>query len=202
MKIALYGPSGTGKTTLAKIIAEEFNLKYIPGSSYSELLNDDQKAVLKGWGYAGGGHKEIIKLSASNPLFGELFQNFVLEQRSLLFTEEDSFVTDRSPIDNLTYFLLQNSAQISEENTQVFIGRCQSLFRSVSHAIGLTPLGMDFVEDNKSRVNNLQYQKMVSSVFEHVFNTYFSKTTNVKHLLVTPRNLELRVQKVIQFIEI
>lgn len=174
MKIAMFGPSGGGKTTLTKIIPTLVPVEYIPGSVYTHLLDFEQKERLKNkYGYIGTGHRAVINLSSINPEFGGDFQLYAAMQRRKLIEENDDFVTDRSPIDNLTYFHLQCSHNQTEEATTDFIRYCQEVFKGLTHAVYVKTTNPNGIEDNDSRVANIHYQRMVDSVFEFLFKTYF-----------------------------
>lgn len=165
-RICLSGPSGTGKTTLAKALSEKTGIPYIPGSSFSQLLTGPQRDILKMMGYTGSGHKEVIQLSNTNPMFGLTYQTFVLEQRSKLLSNTPEFITDRSPLDNWVYFLLQ-CAHLTEEKTVItFFNTVLQAFHHLDTLIYLPFNNPNGVEDNKSRVANTFYQRVVSSVFD------------------------------------
>lgn len=173
MKIALAGPSGTGKTTLANFIAETLDIPFIKGSA-GLILTDEDKTFLKGLsGYSQNGHKEVIALSA-DPKFGYMFETLVLQRRFELIRGNTSFITDRSPIDNLTYFLLQASWGCSEPEVEKVIALNQESFRSLTHIIYIPLNNPHGIEDNNSRIANIYFQWMVDSLFKAVIPKYFT----------------------------
>lgn len=201
MKIALFGPSGSGKTTLAKFIAEEFGLIYIPGSSFSKLLTESQKKDLRALGYKETGHREVIALSHSNPKFGELFQTYVLDRRAQLISREKMFVTDRSPIDNVVYYLMQTVTHITDESfTARFIIEAMSAYQGLTHTI-FVPVCKEqkMVETNGSRIDDLRFQRVVSAVFNHVQNEYFQDLGPATFTVPT-WNLDIRKDAVRDFL--
>jgi predicted ATPase len=202
MKIALFGPSGSGKTTLAKKIAADHGLIFIPGSSFSKLLTESQKKDLRALGYKETGHREVIALSHTNPKFGMLFQQYVLQQRADMLSRERMFVTDRSPVDNLTYYFLQNlSHEELQENVNNFINSTRVAYQELTHSI-FVPLvtNQPSIEANGSRVDSRYFQHMVSAVFSHIFEEYFTES-QMPHLTIDGWDFEYRVSQVNTFIE-
>jgi hypothetical protein len=202
MKIAMFGPSGGGKTTLTKIIPTLVPVTYIPGSVYTHLLSYNQKEELASkYGYIGTGHQAVINLSSINPAFGGDFQKFALMQRRKLIENNNNFVTDRSPIDNLTYFHLQCSHNQTEKATEDFIRYTQELYQELTHAIFVRTVNPQGIEDNDSRVANIHYQRMVDSVFEFLFKRYFQDLP-VKTLVLDTWDLQGRVKKLSSFLQV
>lgn len=196
MKIGLTGPSGSGKTTLANFIAEKFDLDFLPGSA-SLMHNEEAKEFLKTkYNYDPRGHRNVINLSNSNPEFGYDFQRLLLESRILKLKGNDNFVTDRTPIDNLAYFLMQCSHNQTESVCLEYIN--QAIKGMVES--GLTDLFIimpndGWTEDNQSRVNNNFYQHMSFSVFVHVLNRYFLgplSKAGIQHQIISVWDLEQR----------
>jgi len=162
MKIFLSGCSGTGKTTLAKYISARFNIPFIQGSSKPLWEKHDIAS-----------HADIVKKSILEPTWGYDFQMELLEYRSKLTEDLSSFVTDRSPLDNMVYFLIQNAPFLNTYNTEEYFKACRDTF----------PLGFELFfldidtedkmvyENDGNRINNLPYQLMMNQVFKHTMET-------------------------------
>jgi hypothetical protein len=167
MKVAFTGTSGSGKTTLVKWVEEEFGLTHLNGSA-GTIAQGRLAEIKDNYGYTGDGHLEVIKASAINPMFGLEFQNAVLQARYQSIAENDNFVTDRSPLDNLVYFATQ--VAWNKFPTEEFINfefTCKLAMQELTHLIYIKPCQPNGeVEDNNSRIPNRLYQDAIDAIFE------------------------------------
>lgn len=162
MKILLSGVSGIGKTTLAKALAEKYHIPFIIGSS---------KVLWRKLNITS--HKELIQKCESDVIFALDFQYRLLEYRKQQMGMYENFVSDRGPLDNLVYFLLQISHKVSQAETVDYITACKELLTG-----DLLNVYMDFdesilkqmgeIENDGARITNTYYQLMVASVFDLV----------------------------------
>ena len=160
MKIFISGVSGVGKTTMAKQISKDYKIPFIEGSS--KVLWD--KYNIKS-------HIELIKKTYLEPQFGLDFQNELLDYRKNLIEKNDSFVSDRSPLDNLTYFLLQISDKLDSNETLKYIEKCNQSYpnKYIQVYLGFNySMGKEFFENDGFRINNIYYQFMVDAVFRQI----------------------------------
>ena len=160
MKIFISGVSGVGKTTMAKQISKDYKIPFIEGSS--KVLWD--KYNIKS-------HIELIKKTYLEPQFGLDFQNELLDYRKNLIEKNDSFVSDRSPLDNLTYFLLQVSDKLGSNETLKYIEKCNEAYpnKYIQVYLGFNyNMGKEFFENDGFRINNIYYQFMVDAVFRQI----------------------------------
>jgi energy-coupling factor transporter ATP-binding protein EcfA2 len=203
MKIGLAGPSGSGKSTLARYIAELTGVEYFEGSAGLNIDLEDRHMLEREFGYKPNGHKEVIRLSNENPAFGLAFQTALAKNRAHILMSKNNFVTDRTPLDNASYFLMQNSAHQPEGITGEFLSMCVSAaVNGLSHLIIVRP-NEGWTEDNDSRVANNFYQHMTYSVFYDTYMRYFKdrlEETNVKVLSLYMWDLELRKSKIEAFL--
>lgn len=162
-RIFITGVSGVGKTTLAKWIAEEYGLEYI-STSASKL-----------WPQFGfKNHADALKKSMINPILGYQYQMAIYQERVKALAYKDSFVTDRSPIDNLVYFLLQQG-YYNEHDTLEMIDFCRKSYVEFQGKTFHLQIPEGFsVEDNGRRIVNLPYQKLVESVMNSIISEYFN----------------------------
>lgn len=100
--------------------------------------------------------------------FGLTHQNMVLERRIELFRSSPEFVTDRSPLDNFVYFVLQTGLYWDNATVQEFKEECRKGMQELTHLIFISGT-LPQVEDNNSRVAIRDYQRAVSSVFQEFF---------------------------------
>lgn len=202
MKIAFCGPSGSGKTTLAQFIADEFKLQYLRGSA-GYILPDEDKEVLTKLGYEFTGHHEVIQ-KCSNPDFAYNFENMVRHRRKELILSNDNFITDRSPVDNMVYFLTQTSYHMTDFNVVGFKQECQAALNGLTHLIYIRCVNESRqIENNNSRIPNFHYQRMIDAVFTHALSEYFVESflpNGVKFLSLDVWDLEKRKQLVKEFL--
>jgi len=203
MNIAFSGPSGTGKTTLCKHLQSEgYNWQ---STSAWDVLNNLEKNVLADkFGYTRSGHKNVIQLSGSNPEFAITFQTMIknARHRQLARAKGDStifpgIVIDRSPLDNLVYMYTQASMYMGSVAMQEFIDTAIHTINNYLDVVFYIPVTIDQerVEDNKSRITNLHYQKFISGVFDWVILTYGHRITT-PIIPITVRDLESRKREI------
>lgn len=172
--IFISGTSGIGKTTLAKYISAKYMIPFLNGSSTVLWEKYNIKS-----------HTELLELGAKDPHKGMDFQLELLEHREkLVRCGHTHFVTDRSIIDNLVYFMFQNSPFLSELDTQHYINKCKESFNNITEVctpdnrVKMIYLSRDFfkrdkllfLEDDTKRITNHYYQDMMASIFDLVIN--------------------------------
>lgn len=162
MKIFLSGPSGIGKTTMAKHIAELYGIKFVEGSS----------KVL--WGDFGiKSHLDLIQKCDKDIDFAIEFQTALLRYRKEVTENLTCFVTDRSPLDNIVYYLLQLSHKIDAGKTLEYINICSESYpkdKYMQVLMYLTyPMTLQEIENDGFRITNHYYQLMVSNVFRMIY---------------------------------
>lgn len=213
MKVAFSGSSGSGKTTLVNYVAKEFNLRHISGSS-GDLLNDADKEYLSTFhGYSGGyGHLGVIQKSSIDVNYGVDNQTLIMRRRAELIANNDNFVTDRSPLDNLTYFISQVGFHPSVNDYVIsqFAHDCLISFYGLTHLIFVRAVQPDSVENNGSRIHNKWYQRSSDAQFDYWLRNYFMKEKLSYHgeILQKPKilgidfwDLEKRKELVKHFLE-
>jgi len=193
-KIGICGPSGTGKSTLAKWISEYYNIVNLDLSSKNL------------WPELGvTSHKEVITKSHVDPDWGVQFQGDVLAMRSMLLDRTSySFVSDRTPLDSIPYMMLQSSMYIDSSSMQNFMNNAViQLAKQYTHLI-ILPYQGNKIEDDKNRVTNIHYQFMVDREFSQAFK--FAEETGalnkMKTLIITTRDMEQKQKEVKEFINL
>src|SRR4051812_49149361 len=114
-RIMIAGPSGAGKTTLSRYISKSRNIPYLHTNGPALRAKYQCKT-----------HKDIVRMSALQPLKGISYQWDLLLERIQLSGDNQNFVMDRSMIDNVVYFLLQCSPHTNTEETAKFIMKAVS----------------------------------------------------------------------------
>lgn len=194
--IFLTGTSGIGKTTLAQYISQRYRIPFINGSS-SVLW---EKYNLKS-------HNEVLQMGVNDPQMGLQFQIDLLNLREKMIQESPSegFVTDRSVVDNLVYFMFQNAPYLSDHDIHRYIHRCINSFDRIvgTGKYKLIYLTRDFyendkmpkIEDDSKRITSEYYQNMMSALFDHVIdkNMLEFKHTPERYLKMRSYNWDARI---------
>ncbi len=199
MKIALCGASGSGKSTLARWMSQKWDTPYIENSAGLILPEEVQERFVRNYGWTKSGHRDVIRLGNINPMFAIDFQTELLKVRTKFINDTPRFIFDRSPVDNLAYFLLQCGHLTTTEAAHQHIGNCVAAANRLDGIIFLhTSTNTGEVENNGSRVDNWYYQRMVTGVFKHVLNTYMSHL----HILEIPQwDLATRKRLITNFLD-
>lgn len=169
-RIFICGPSGTGKSTLAEWISKTYRIPYITTSSKPLW----EKYSIKS-------HLDLIEKCATNADFAKEFQWELLSFREKAIGAKANFVTDRSPIDNVVYYLMQVAHMSTSEETHAYIQKCHELMEAGNKIIYIPFNHGIELEDDNMRVNNSYYQLYTSSVFDHVLQTNILELHNNYH---------------------
>lgn len=170
LKIAFTGPSGTGKTTLAKYLSEKTGIPFLPSSAGFILSDESKRSLSDNHGYSGEGHKNVIQLSMANPNFALEFQTRLLDDRISFLSDKPAFIVDRCEVDNMVYFLMQSAIHNTDEVNHEFIKKAVGQLCKYDRVIYIpsTNPREEGIENNGSRVSNWYYQKVVTAVFDKV----------------------------------
>ena len=154
-RINLTGPSGMGKTTLAKWISEEYNIPFVSGS-YSDLIPETAKMP----------HKDMIAQDA-RLIFEQDVK--VLNLRRISFEKFDTLVSDRSYLDSAAYFINKLSHRLPQCETEQFIETCRELTCIQCDKVIFIPADTYHLthwemEDNGKRSTNLYFHIEISQL--------------------------------------
>lgn len=172
-KINFAGPSGIGKTTMAKWLSEELNIPFVSGS-YSDLI--PSTANIR--------HKDMI---SKDPQEIHTQDTQLLNLRNKLFGSYPEMVSDRSYLDSAAYHINKLSHHLKECDTDSFIDICKSLtLVTISHLIVL-PLSINNwkeweMEDNQKRVLNRYYQREISLLLLDQLNQWNLSVETIERL--------------------
>jgi hypothetical protein len=197
VRIAISGPSGYGKTTLAKKLSDLLDIPFITTSA--QLLWEST-----GGHYPVHSHQDVIQMSVENPKVGIRFQHDLLELRAEMLKDSPSFVTDRSPIDNLTYFLLQNAPFGTQSEFNDYRAKClQQTLDNYDFIFLLSARNYVMVNgDEARRVGVIEYQSTIARVMENIVGNLLPGTTRqrVKILGGDFVTLPSRITKVLEYL--
>lgn len=154
-RINLTGPSGMGKTTLAKWISNEYQIPFISGS-YSDLIPETAKMP----------HQDMIAQDAK--LIQEQ-DTQVLNLRRKAFDSFETMISDRSYLDSAAYFINKLSHRIPQCETEQFIEICRELTCKQCDKVIFIPAGVNHLqnwtmEDNQKRSTNLYFHIEISQL--------------------------------------
>lgn len=201
MRIAFSGASGSGKTTLVRYVAEKYKLPHLNGSS-GMMKSEQDKLSLQAMGIdQGKGHAAVIRSGHINPIAGMFNQETIMRSRIQLIKSMPEFVTDRSPIDSIVYYLMQCGPYAQEKDSEAFINEAWDGLRYITHLVHVKPLS--FVEDNNSRIPNVYYQRAVDAVFVQTLNQLIGMKERPGDLFICTLGnyrLEQRVKKLDDFL--
>tara|TARA_R110002020_G_scaffold131482_1_gene293952 strand:+ start:13996 stop:14577 length:582 start_codon:yes stop_codon:yes gene_type:complete len=188
-RIFICGPSGVGKTTLANRISKVLDIPFISTSG---------KALWKTYNILS--HKHLIEKTLDDPLgFGFDYQMELLLLRKERLKNLESFVTDRSPIDNLVYFISQLGPFMTENDMKQYMNLCEEALRIYTKGVFIPFLKSFPLEDDGARITNRYYQQYINNIFNLVIyeENYLSlcKPCIIK---IHDWNLEYRLERVIE----
>ena len=180
MKVAIAGPSGTGKTTIAEYIASTLGLSHVTSKETRQVPAEVSKKWADKYLYFGDcGHRRLINLQNAEPQFGMEWQYEMLKARGRVIGDRSNFIMDRSPIDSLTYMLTQNAHNISNEYMGKFLTEVSAQLEELTHIIFMPYNNPNWVEDNGSRVASVPFQKLMSVSFQHIIDEYLKKAVYI-----------------------
>lgn len=203
MKIAFTGSSGSGKTTLVTFVAATLGLTHISGSAGDVKQEGDKMLIDEMFQYPGGGHVGVIRYSALNPEYGWMNQKLLQMRRAEIIYKNDNFVTDRSPIDNLTYAINQTAyhPHVTDAMVREFAKDCLTAWQELTHVIYVKAVQPNEVEFNGSRVANSWYQKAIDAQFAYWLEWFKQNELSGPDVLIIDWwDLEKRKEAVLEFL--
>lgn len=206
MKVAFSGSSGSGKTTLVEYVAQATGLRHISGSAGDVKQEGDKMIIDEFFKYPGGGHHGVIAYSALNPQYGVMNQQMLQMRREEIIMQNDDFVTDRSPVDNMTYFINQVGyhPEVTDALCEKFFENCVRAFEGLTHLIYVKAVQPkeNGVEFNGSRIANRWYQQAVDVQFEYWLGRMQKQCLMGPEVLVIDYwDLDQRKEEVLSFLK-
>jgi predicted ATPase len=180
MRIALCGASGTGKTTLAKWLSEQYGFKLNPVGS---------RSVSKAMGFDKS--YDVDKAGKRTE-----FQRRLLIEKTTWERDHDSFVTDRTTLDNLAYTTMHAASDVDSETlNQVLKG-----MRRYTHVIYCPSEVFLNVAGDPNRVSDMTYHTLYDALLFGLLLKYMDEHTTVHWLELKVEGKEERRKWVEAFI--
>ena len=185
LRLCLSGPSGTGKSTLAQHIAKEHNIPFITCSTKPLWEKHNIKS-----------HQDLIGMGTLDPKWGLEFQHEVLKYRIDQLTGKEEFTTDRSPLDNMVYFLLQCAHICTEKEVEDYIKACNESMKLFTGIICLPFTKEIPLENDGMRIANKYYQILVNDTFKTAAGLMIKSLKELKGDTLMMWDWETRVKMV------
>lgn len=175
LKIMFCGPSGTGKTTMAKEISKLFNIPFISGS-YSDLVPSTKSEP----------HEKMITKSTEE-IYNQDYQLINLRRNQL--KDLTSFVSDRSFVDNAAYFIDKLAHRIPQCEVETYLDISKKLSETFTTHLIMVPftkeiMGKWEIEDNHKRVLNKYYQYKISNLMMSVIQDFIYPDLSTEYHLI------------------
>lgn len=184
-RIVFAGPSGIGKTTLAKLLSEELKLDYISGS-ISDLLPDTKKLT----------HQEML---SRDPKELQREDYKIMNLRNKLFSKYKlkGYISDRSFLDSAAYFIYKQASKLPTCELVSFLDLARDLtIKNVDYLIVLDfPVSFILnwnIEDNNKRILNDFFQCSISKLIRLVLE-YWGVTLISNVRLIYPSRTEVGI---------
>lgn len=184
-RIVFAGPSGIGKTTLAKLLSEELKLDYISGS-ISGLLPDTKKLT----------HQEML---SRDPKELQREDYKIMNLRNKLFSKYKlkGYISDRSFLDSAAYFIYKQASKLPTCELVSFLDLARDLtIKNVDYLIVLDfPVSFILnwnIEDNNKRILNDFFQCSISKLIRLVLE-YWGVTLISNVRLIYPSRTEVGI---------
>ena len=152
LRVAFCGPSGTGKSTLTTFVSDVFKLEQNPIGS---------RSVAKAMGF-----ENPYDVDAAGRR-GE-FQRRLLIEKIMWERSRDSFVTDRTVLDNLAYTMLHDVDSIDGEQ----LASAKQAVQRYTHVI-LCPMFAFFdLNNDAARKKSLVYHELYEAAMRGLLQRY------------------------------
>lgn len=193
-RIYVTGASGTGKTTLCKGV-DSVTKSEIP------FISTSAKKIWPAFGLKT--YQNVIDLITDEPNLGFKYQKCILNNRVKSLIDNDNFITDRSPIDNLAYIYLQLSDKIEPKLIEELINsQVIPSLRLATHLVYIpwNERVLNCGYDDNVRLKNYKYQELVDMViYSLIINPKY--TMYIKVLRLEDWGIATRLNKVMEWLK-
>lgn len=184
-RIVFAGPSGIGKTTLAKLLSEELKVDYISGS-ISDLLPDTKNLT----------HQEML---SRDPKELQMEDYKIMNLRNKLFSKYklNGYISDRSFLDSAAYFIYKQASKLPTCELVSFLDLARDLTIKNCDYLIVLDFPVSFIlnwniEDNNKRILNDFFQCSISKLIRLVLE-YWGVTLISNVRLIYPSRTEIGI---------
>lgn len=184
-RIVFAGPSGIGKTTLAKLLSEELKVDYISGS-ISDLLPDTKNLT----------HQEMLN---RDPKELQMEDYKIMNLRNKLFSKYKlkGYISDRSFLDSAAYFIYKQASKLPTCELVSFLDLARDLTVKNCDYLIVLDFPVSFIlnwriEDNNKRILNDFFQCSISKLIRLVLE-YWGVTLINNVRLIYPSRTEVGI---------
>lgn len=181
VRVALTGASGTGKTTIANFIQKQFGLEYNPVGS---------RSVAKEMGFESP--YDVDKAGKRNE-----FQRRLLDDKIAWEKERESFVTDRTTLDNLVYSMLHNVQNIDS----AFLKKAVTALHRYTHVIYFPFDAFCEPAGDATRVADLTYHELYDFALWGLIDRYIPKNREQRFMVLDQAELAEREYDVLSLLK-
>lgn len=179
LRISFTGASGTGKTTLAEFVSVEFGIPLNPVGS---------RSVAKAMGFDSPYDVDKAGKRAK-------FQRRLVEEKVSWEAAHDSFVTDRSTLDNLLYTALHDVHSIDE----AVLETVKKGLSRYTHLIYCPVQSFIHVGDDAARVKDGVYHEIYDAALSGLIETYWDYSNPKYSVFFT--DLDARKDEVLRYLK-
>lgn len=188
MLFGLSGASGTGKSTLAKLVSERTKIPFVPASITSLA--------------AAAGYKAVGKLSLRDRL--DMQEKMLLSYWEIIRNIEGHAILDRTPIDMIGYMMAElhmhsykGLDQTEIERVEKFTHRCKLSAAAYFDHVFATGMLPDYEVAETRPADNRAYQHHVQLIIYGAL----TESSRIKHSIFLSTDLEERAGYMQRMIE-
>ncbi len=148
-KIAVIGSQASGKTTLAEALSEKLNIQLI-----REIARKYDR-------------NELLNISSERYM---ILQKEILEQQIRAESQYKEFISDRSSLDNLSYWLNNCANRANFYDNDLYIKKALDNAKNYSHIFLLIP--EFYPKDDGFRSTDILYQMRIDATIQAILYLY------------------------------